>query len=365
MPEENVYQNIKANRAPLLMIVAAAVVLGVFGIRGWAESEDAMACGGSITIALFKEGRTNSYYAEFQDSLEQALERNGWQVRFALDLSRQQVMDSLQSGEIHIAGEFSPLNYIENYERYEFQPFLALEYNRQSYYHSILFAPDRVNRPPRGHFLVDEIGSDNLGTILSALSPDGEGYIAIARDSGSTSGHLYPKSFLISNGVGTDRVKAEFDHNGIWQAVLDTTLRNNTFVGGFIADFRFRQITSKSTFDSTKYATPFELDKSDPIPQGLFVISNKAASNTDLHIQCLTRVWKTVRNIAFDCDTNSMLTGWRTGVERDLNLVQDHFDKVKYYKQYTSHDLMYLSVGIALLMIMVSVLSYAYLSKLE
>ena len=142
-------------------------------------------------------------------------------------------------------------------------------------------------------------------------------------------------------------------------------LKNNEakrYIAGFLADFRLDRYKKKYR-EETNYYEPLIIDKSDPIPNGVFVISNAAANKNEAQMEEIVRIWKTVRPVQVGGDNGPEITSWRTGVERDLDLVEYHKDKVDYYKLYRQNYSVWLAITIAVLVIVLSVISYAYMRR--
>jgi hypothetical protein len=80
-------------------------------------------------------------------------------------------------------------------------------------------------------------------------------------------------------------------------------------------------------------ASPLIIDRSDPIPNGVFVMSTEFKKRiSPENLRALRQRWKSVRNHPVDPAGKTKITGWRERVERDLDLVEYHRDYVEYTK---------------------------------
>ncbi len=367
--EHGIIANINKNRQSLFIICLAAVVFFAFSLKGsGAKIEDTPPS--TIKIGLYKEGSGKTpeeYYAKFVAAIQsKSIERQIGKVEVDFYGNLDAICDDLKQGQINIAGEISPIEYVKNYSKCAFKPFLGIEYSNKSYYQSVFFAANDVER--FGENFRDEIGHDNLHKIKSLLKDRLNRSVLAVQSTDSTSGYYYPRSYMIDEGIDHNRTHKFKGHGDIFLNVLRKK-EDNRFVGGFLADWRYaiykNDIAEKKGIydDKFEYAMPFIIDKSDPIPNGVFVISKTLtdkASASEIHK--IKRIWKTIRDIKLD--GGPTITGWRHGVEKDLDLVEYHKNKVDYYYLYKSKHQVYLAIFIAILVLVMCAVFALYLKSI-
>lgn len=318
----------------------------------------------------------------------------------------------LKDGNIDIAGELSPIEYVKYCKKYRFEPFLGIEYNNKSFYRSILFMPKDLKID--GKIFTGKTGPgldyiEDIGKLIEKYDCK----IAYLGDKDSTSGYYYPLSFLIDSNINIYRdAKALNEYDDIYKAVLEKS-EDHKFVAGFITDFRYdKKLNDKKLKDKeegyTKYETvlrksgedteiarfetdsrydnllevikaderrevdrekykdkydkyydPFIVDKSSPIPHGVFVISKKRKG---LKIDKLVRLWKSVKDVQLN--RGLVITGWRTDVVKDLEHVKKVKNKVNYYFHFGDKRQVVLSIIIIVVVIMTSTITCFILKKI-
>ncbi len=381
MARKSVLRNIKDNRMPLLAIAMFSLVFAVKG-PGQDSTPDSSGRseGGDIIIGLYKEGKdSKEYFSGLRAKVEEAASVPGCEFRFVFDYynSQNKFCKALEDGEIHIGGELKPIQYVRNYEDHGFSAFIGIEYNGEPYYRSVLFAADTETDCDCG--IRDKPGVDNvaiIGSILDAADSVGadRGIALRVKQSESTSGYYYPRSYMIDHGLKASGVKELSSEALIYEKALKRPSTNSSavsragddchgegaYVAGFMAEYLYKAYRKDSVrFPDSAYYRPFVIDMSDPIPNGVFAMSGDFAKSDDDRVERLRRFWKTLRPIE-----NSQITGWRSGVERDLELVQAHYRNVTYFDGSAHNYRMYLSMTIAGLMLLVFTVSYRQLRKL-
>ena len=357
MGAEQIVKNLRLNLQSLGIILVFMVGYVAFATKSDLSSNPAQKQR-PITVGLFKDIDEDvlGYFWELTNKLRPVLESECESVDFVPFNELDQLCDRLKKGEIDIAGELTPIQYVENYAENGFKPFLGIEYDGSPYYHSVLFAPndvdDRFNIT-----LKDMPGRDNLETIINLIRK--HNCTIALKERPSTSGYYYPISYLLDKGIDLsdikDKRKELKDHKRIYREVLIKNPKN-AFIAGFLANYRFRRYKEdpNSVFlDGEDYYEPFIIDKSDPIPNGVFVISKRAIEELDE--DKLIRIWKTVQNIP-----NPSITGWRSNVERDLKLVEQHRNRVYYAERFSQKYPLLLATFIATMVVLMSGSIYIY-----
>jgi ABC-type phosphate/phosphonate transport system substrate-binding protein len=384
--------NLRANAWQLVTIGAFAAVLFAFLVSDLARTEpdDGDPCEAIagehvvLKIGLWKKSQpAREFFRPLVDRLKDAL--GGVYTVETEDLAGTgDLCAKLSRGEIHVAGELSPVEYLKVKSSCRVEPFLGIEYNGSPYYHSILFvARDR-------EFKLTKF-KDALGVnYLQAISDIVERYptMKIARlheDSGSASGYWYPRSFLIHNQMKTQGYPL-FEEEEIIKRVLGRDT-NNEYIAGFVADYILNAMTPadcksqeevdantpagckpekeadpERRLDPKEFHCPVQVDKSDPILNGLFVMTKDKRTQAVLKVPCLRGLWKTLRPIKLK--PGSEITDWRAGVEHDLRLVERHYEKVKYSHIDEDERARTLAVVLAGMVILMSALATVYLRRL-
>ncbi len=315
----------------------------------------------------------------------------------------------LKDGNIDIAGELSPIEYVKYCKKYRFEPFLGIEYNNKSFYRSILFMPKDLKID--GKIFTGKTGPrldyiEDIGKLIEKYDCK----IAYLDDRDSTSGYYYALSFLIDNNINIYRdAKALNKYDDIYKAVLEKS-EDHKFVAGFITDFRYDKLKDKeegytkyetvlrksgedteiARFETgsrynnllevikaderkegdrekykdkyDKYYDPFIVDKSSPIPNGVFVISNISKKRKGLEIDKLVRLWKSVSPVQLK--GGPKITGWRTDMAKDLEHVKKVKNKVNYYFHFGDKREAVLSIIIIVVVIMASTITCFILKKI-
>lgn len=364
--ENNVINNINKNRQSLLIIFLSAFVFFAFSAKGSFEKASIDTPPAIITVGLHLSGSEKlpeEYYKELDIALKSKNIGDKIGVIKVVYLGNlDAVCDALKSGDIDIAGEISPIEYVRNYSNYEFKPFLGIEYNNKTHYQSVFFS---VNDDRFNNKFKDDLGYDNLEIIKSLLKNKRTNAVLAVQSGDSTSGYYYPRSYMIDENINHRRTHKFKAHKDIFNHVLRIS-ENNRFVGGFIADWRYKnyekEITEKRGIYNSqyKYSTPFILDKSDPIPNGVFVMSKKFYKSTSgEEMERIRRVWKTIRKIQLK--GGPLITGWRSGVEKDLGQVEYHKNKVDYYYLYKNNHTVYMAIFVAIVVIVMCAFSALYI----
>ncbi len=314
----DLFYNVRQNALPLLLIIVVAGIVGGFQLRGVLtepDSGDAEAV--TLTIRLYKGGKSaNEQFGKLKVALEKAFnkEENGFILDIKFEPNLQALCRDLDEGDVDIGGELSPIEYVNTYRSHKFSPLLGIEFNGSAYYYSVLFV--RNDREFDGTTFGKGLGEDNLRRIMELVGPlkddrdgDDDGMkrvVAYSADQSSTSGYWYPKSYLLRHDVHSEHLKELAKHRDIYEKVIC----KGDYVAGFLAEFRL-DIYKSEQEQCEGYPKPLNLkkfeplivDKSAPIPNGVFVISKAAKQrfsrgpkgNTAL--DRLVRVWKTVKDV--------------------------------------------------------------------
>ncbi len=364
-----IHQNIKANLRPFLIILLSIFIFISFTLRN-AENltksiEPKLE---PLVVGLYKSGEDEEeYFKDFKPQLEKVLNEypnRKWKVEVKSFSSLDMLCEAIKDGKVHIAGEFTPIEYVVRREKCKFQPFLGIEYNGQAYYHSVLFVPRKDENFPSG--FSQEEGIDNQGTIFSMLNARREARLALLEQKDSTSGYYYPHAYLIREGLPFHEAKGFQTSEKIYKTVLKNG-KKNRFIGGFLADFRLKNyerkvVNEKDENGKPQYAKPLIIAKSDPIPNGVFVMSReKINQENSADIKRLIRIWKTLKP---KVGSGIEITGWREGLERDLELVEYHKDQVDYHELLQGRYEFFLVVFIAIWVLIISFVSYRFLSRI-
>lgn len=360
--DKTILNNITRNKQSLLIICISVIVFFAFSIKE-SGSPNNIKTSHTLKLGLYIDDgnkKSKEYYSHLIKTLQSTnIENSLGQLEIKHYKNIDAVCSAFKNGEIEIAGELSPIEYVFKSSECGFRPFLGLEYNNKTYYRSIFFSADGVNRFEE--IFKNEAGYDNLKKIQDLLDEDksrvGREAALALHKSFSTSGYYYPRSYLIDKNINPDRRHEISSHEDIYRNVLEKT-ENNQFLGGFLADFRYDKYKKKYK-DDAAYSTPFIIDKSDPIPNGVFVISKKLMANKNVDLVKIKRIWKTMRDI--DLVDGPKITGWRDGVKRDLALVEKHKNKVDYYFLYKKNHQIYTAIFIAIIVVALCCFTGLYL----
>lgn len=359
-----------------MIILLSVVIFVVFTLKQNAQSEDSTKSDFILTIGLYKanERNVNLYFSSISKELKEVLDKYFKDVRFKHFTDIDSLCKEINNGSVHIAGEFSPIEYIERWKSYRFKPLVGIEYNDKPFYHSVLFVPLKACRI--GHTFEKKVGRDHLADLKRLLSKE-DCKIVHLKKTDSTSGYYYPRSYLIDQDIVRENTTTLDEYESIFQTVLKKDPENKN-IAGFMADFRLNTLTEKYFSEkedapkNAEYDKPLIIDKSDPIPNGVFVISNALAGNPNFNLKLLTRRWKSVRPVSvlkYDNDEKknkkvAEISGWRTGVDRDLALVAQHKNKVFYYDIVREKYPVYLAITIAVLVIFLCLFSWVVIRRI-
>jgi hypothetical protein len=128
-----------------------------------------------------------------------------------------------------------------------------------------------------------------------------------------------------------------------------------------MADYRLENYTRiKETNERlVKCGDPIVVDRSDPIPHGVFVISDHFRKKlTEDQYQELLGKWKTVTeaDVMLSSGAGPRISGWREGVESDLAIVEQHVSKVRYHQIWSqSHTRILASIIVACIIVLSAV----------
>lgn len=424
--------NLVANAWPLVIILSFVFILMAFLDQGETVTGDPF--GGDqweLRVGFYKRGLDEREY--FEDAggeaskeqlvfkLRKALKANNGRLNDLYYGDFGDLLERLESGAIDVAGELSPIEYVDNYRRYNFSPLVGIEYNDKAFYHSILFVRGGVD-------FCEQVGRDNVRLIVDSTTSR-ERQILYSDDEGSASGYYYPLSYLLEHDISESRAKRLPLDADIFLKVLElgkpsepnekngqnngtatqpterrecAADRNRSrFVAGFLADFRLdkyeKQVECRQEWNkwrvehkgssdlqtewkedpkSKDCKKPWEIDdsfsnctkalrvdKSDPIPNGVFVVSNVFRKKFGKErLAALIGVWKTVRPVG---KPGSKITGWRSGVERDLKLVELHMRKVDQARLLRHGYQKYVAISIVVLIVLVSAVTLLVMGRGE
>ncbi len=487
--DSHIISSIRKNLWPLLAVGFVIAIAYAYLMKENAkvldQLEKKLPNGSVLTIGLYKKDYPSAdFFATLQTRLKEAFLEGSYALDNADDIGFSDIafkefanLDDLCKamllGEVDIAGELSPIEYVNKYRTCSFQPFLGMEYNGNAYYYSYLFAPNdgSVIKAESGYETWPDLKGFNfirrLRQLLSLRRMNEFTQIAISSKDLSASGHYYPKAYLVRHNIGLDAAKGFNDDNTIFKTVLlgrhkkayeqqeekptksDTTTKTsarvgNRYIAGFIANFKFcsniRKIfpqqaahyekywcanrggSKKSTkedaiqqYPSTLEATdsqktlakttakpkteirdkagegnlpgkindvpdkpevcnktqtpqkefcyhlPLLLDKSPPIPNGVFVIS-KRASEKSFNLPTIKTIWKTLNDVPVltwsdskqKFSGDSIITGWRDEVIGDLMLVEQQKRTVDNHQAITNN---YRAMLVILLVLAILILS--------
>jgi len=352
-----------------MIVFLSVITVGAFMLKQSTPSIETLQDKFSLVIGLYKaEKDEKEYFSALIKALEAKEISALFNPRFKYYSDLEELCDDMLDGKVDIAGELSPIEYVKNYRAYKFKPFLGIEYDGRAFYHAVFFAPNDATLFI--HHFEEKPGHDNLKLVKSLLEDlKYDAKILFLGKKSSTSGYYYPRSYFIDQKIRFAWTKAFNNHENIYKEVLKKDgkqdLKNSEakrYIAGFLADFRLKYYKDKYCKETNCYE-PLIIDKSDPIPNGVFVISNAAANKNEAQMEEIVRIWKTVRPVQVGGDKGPKITSWRTGVERDLDLVEYHKDKVDYYKLYKQNYSVWLATTIAVLVIVLSVISYAYMRR--
>ncbi len=359
--------NVRMNAWPLLIISAFAFVFTSFLTQGQrapgAPEERPRA---TIRLGLCKPGSTPTYFKTLESELTKALTRgNKYEVKVSYAGDMDELCKQLRSDEVDVAGEFTPIEYVNRYRTSRFSPLVSIEYENTAYYRSILFVPHRAT--VGAYTFVDEPGVDNLATIRDMISECNALVVHREKASASASGYYYPRSHLLDHDIEFKHTQSLNSDDQIFLDVL--TKKDNNLVAGWLADFRFKARKERIDEERQKRrdgeegeqpefadcADPFVVDKSDPIPHGVFVVSDSFRNNPAVDLPELIGIWKTVRGVRVgEGGKGPEITGWRTGVEGDLERVEFHKNKVYYAEKLASGREWLLAVVVVILILLIS-----------
>jgi ABC-type phosphate/phosphonate transport system substrate-binding protein len=269
----------------------------------------------NFTVGFYKDGGdragSGAYFEALRKELELAFHGHG-RVEFKVYGTCEQLCEALRDDSIQIGGELSPIEYTENYDDYGFQPLVGIEYGGQAHYYSVLFVPDGQDKEVGNHKF--EQGQDNVGYLKCLLDNYDRYQIAYVNDRSSASGYMYPRSYLLHHGFDQRNCQPLKSGSDIYRRVLDLDTDSGC-IAGFVAEFRFKGYQRCDTISDTacdtshiecrfpgdRYARPIIIDKSDPIPNGVFVISNRFSHDrtriSESGLAALIRIWKTIKEV--------------------------------------------------------------------
>jgi ABC-type phosphate/phosphonate transport system substrate-binding protein len=350
------YKNIKDNFWPLTIIALFIIIFAAFLIRGSPQAEEEKKDKHSLTIGFYKQGEDEEvYFEKLKAGLEAAL-GNHFDVTFRHRSSLTSMCEEIRDGKLDIAGEFSPIEFVTHYKEYKFEPLVGIEYDESAYYHTYFFV--LKGELVHGYVFEEKPGVDYLQIVKNMLKDNKDCAIAHLASEDSTSGFHYPRSFLIDNDIDPGRTKRLQKHRDIYEKVLRRK-GDHKYIAGFLAGFRIERF--KKDFEQDKYGEPLIVDKTDPIPNGVFVIAKAKKNDKNLQLDKLIRLWKSIRNVEVGHGTK--ITGWRTRMERDLNVVEEHWNKVRYYDLYKKYHQPVLAIVVVIMVIAISVFAYLYLKR--
>ncbi len=278
---------------------------------------------------------------------------------------RDQLGEALKSGDVHIAGELSPIEFNKFYKGYKFNALLGIEYNRSAFYRSLLFVPQgefrgrTFNAKGETECYGDkELGRDYIKDIKQLINEHGKEIVHL-EDENSTSGYYYPKSFMIDNRIEISNVETVSENELVFKKVLKKPEGDNQhkYIAGFLADFRYEYyFCKKGLWTDEEYYKPLVIDKSDPIPNGVFVISKVKNNDNELDVDKIIRLWKGIQDVKLP--TGSTITGWYTGLDKYLKVVEEIQNKVDADKYFTKYSKPIYALLIIVIVIIVSTISF-------
>ena len=374
----NLLENINKNRQSFMIIALAVAFFVSFSITQGKQDEK-QKDGRVINIGFYKQDKeAKEYFSALREKLKKAFNMHKISIKEYYYGNPDALCHDIKNNKIDIAGEISPIAYVNNYSYCDYSPLLGIEYNGNAYYYSVFFVPLGDER--NDITLKADPGFDNIGKIRTSLMKKSEGTLALY-SALSTSGYYYPRAYLLNSGINIDIRQDISRHETIFKSVLrknkksDADENKNKYFGGFLADFRYNYFyqeyshcapdtKNKDCWKNDELAMPHVIDKTDPIPNGVFVISNESLRSNIYDLNKIRRIWKTVRNVKMGNSNTAVITGWRQNIKRDLDLVEVHKNTVNYNRLLVKNYQVYLAVSICLVILVISVISYLYIKKI-
>ncbi len=372
----NYYKNIKDNFWPLTFIVGFICLFAIFLSRGSPTGEEKEIVKMDLKIGFYKPGDIDEedYFENLITELNKAL-GTYYEIEFTcynyLE-GKGGMGEDIKNGKIHIAGELSPIEYNKYFKKYKFNAFLGIDYNGHSFYRSLFFVPQIEFKEEQKELEEDKVksfigektvGRDYIADVKRLLE-ENEKEIVCLNDKNSTSEFYYPKCFMIDNDIGSCNVAYVSEHKFVFNKVLKKTVKDeHKFIAGFLADFRYynyfkkqckcvwhlqvynnplsvygldilanyqyyigRVIDYYNLFCTEDYYKPLVIYKSDPIPNGVFVISKAKENDHKLDVKRVIRLWKGIEDVKLP--TGSKITGWYTGLDKYLKVVEEIQNRV-------------------------------------
>ncbi len=347
-------KNIVANSRQLTIIGVFVGVFFYFVVGRTSEQEEISEESRRLRIGLCKRDQSaGPYFEELEERLTVAFEIAGYELLFEYK-GVGFVLSGLKSGYYDIGGELSPMEYVAHYKDHDFSPLVGIEYDGRAYYHSLLFIP--LDAPVDSSIKYSSTpGIDNIDFLTKLVREKGK-MIAHSNAPFSASGFYYPQAYMLQ--LGLDRRSAlSLDTDDIYREVLMGL--GNDIVAGFLPDFRYEAIRSRrdsNEADFEGYAEAYVIDKSDPIPHGVFVLSDEARKGLDKTE--IIRIWKTVRDVRVGGpDSDTEISSWRSGpgsLERDLAIVELHKRRVDYDEIYRAGPAKVMAIIVVVCVILLS-----------
>lgn len=318
-----------------------------------------------VKIGLYRRAKgAFEYFGELKEGLIEGFAESDFDLEFTQYTTVEELTEALRRDDLMIAGELSAIEYVDLIDKGGFSPFLSLEYDEQTFYRSYMFVPEGApvivpkDSPVESAEMIPIPGEEYLTLVLWALK-DGGYWIAHPDGDMSASGYVYPLAFLYKLDISDGPIQPLADYKEVYEKVL--TFNNNKMIAGIMADYQLKYLQETKeriercwsdenkkwplkkrldrlveTEDKMFYARfgdcapPLVIERLDPIPHGLFVISNKASQTLTPELKKkLQRVWKTIDDVTVG---GSAITGWRIPIDHDYWLVKSHWDYVRAVK---------------------------------
>jgi ABC-type phosphate/phosphonate transport system substrate-binding protein len=318
-----------------------------------------------VRVALYKQGGLgDTYFQHLRSALELAFDQGSFRLKFAQSAPEEQLYQQLRDGDVDVVGELTPAQYVLNHRRSKFRPLLGIEYNNTAFYRSVLVVPNEA--PLGNNFFRKAPGCDNLQTIRLLIQGDAK-ILYLCSDK-STSGYYYPISYMLDHGISLEATRCYDEDYAIYEDVL--AKKDNNLIAGWLADYRLDSYTRIKDVDERlkKCGDPIVVDRSDPIPHGVFVISDQFRKKlTQDQYQDLLGRWKTVTDahVVLSSGEGPRISGWREGVESDLAIVEQHVTKVRYHQIWSQSHTRVLASLIVTCIILLSAVALFVLHRAE
>ena len=360
----SVFSNLRTNSWPIVTILLFSTVTISLIYKDWIFADNSVSNEpNKITIGFFKEKKT-AYFDGLKSRLQKSLQNENFKV--TIDESSNdinQLCDKLKAGDIDIAGEFSPLDFVLKHDECQIEPLIGIEYDNSPYYRSLLVVR---KGPPETCSLEFKSGYSNiLEKIKQNIDKNTRNcVIAYSGDKTSTSGYYYPQSYFIEHGILSKSILPLGSDAESYKAVMDTREEGNgtkEIVASFVADYIYKSNSKKYTEGEEPTII---VDATDPIPNGIFAIRKELGDDPKFRKEVLLSVWKSVRGVEVGIK-KSKITGWRSGISlvKDIDLVKHHKYRVDFKEELGKNHSKIVSIVIIVIVIILIMSSYVFIGR--